>query len=187
MSGIAGRSGRHPLPSNERKYEIGHLYAINKEILRRLAIGQKPKDIASALGIARQTVSNTANSELGRAHMSVLQVARDANSVDISRAILETTPESLAILQEIQSNEDTPRALKASVAFGILDRAGYGKTKKTVVDIHGDGGALVTEKMVEEMKVRAIKEGKMIRPPSMDDLDVEDAVIVTPSQEAANG
>jgi len=170
--------GRHPLPPNERKFELGHLYAVHKEILRRLVLGQKPKDIAEALGVTRTVVTYTQNSELGRQHMRTLEAARDAQTADVSRAILETAPESLSILQDLQRDEDTPRALRARVAFGILDRGGYGPTKKSIIDDKRSGtGGIFSQKDIEALKQRALEQGKIVSV-SNAQVDAVDAEVV---------
>jgi len=120
------------LPTNNRKYQLKDMWERHHEINRRLLLGQKSKDIAKEMGITEATVSYTKNSHLAQKELSIMKVARDADTIDVARQIREIAPQALEVLEDIMNGDETPETLKAKVATDLLDRAGYSPPKKVI-------------------------------------------------------
>lgn len=137
-----------------RKYEPRQLNPLHHEILRRLLLGETHRDIATALTCTPATVSNVANSGLGREKLNYMSAAADMNSVEVAQKIRETAPKALAIIQQILEDDDANYALKFKAATDILDRAGHGAVKK--VDVRKSAVELSADEL-ERLKHQAMQ------------------------------
>jgi hypothetical protein len=134
------RDRRFKEPGMPRQWETKQLWDHHKEILRRLAMGQRSESIAADLGITTQTVSNTRNSALGRAKVTELQSARDAEATEIAKRIEEFAPVCLDLLEDVIQGRamrtgrgepiDMPMSSRVRVAERHLSRAGHGEIKR---------------------------------------------------------
>lgn len=140
--------------SMPRKYEPKQLNPLHHEILRRLLLGDSHKEIAEVLGCTVATVSNAANSGLGRDKLSVMTAVADMNSVEIAQQIRETAPKALAVIQEILESDTANYATKFRAAVDILDRAGHAPIKK--IDIRRSATELSLDEL-ETLKSQAIE------------------------------
>jgi hypothetical protein len=144
------------LPSNNRKYEIQSLQERHREILRMLALGQAPKDIASSLNITPQVVHYVKNSQVGKRELGLIQGARNADAIDITNQIQELAPEALDTLENLMNNEEeSPGSLRAKIAIDILDRAGHGAVKKQLNVSHQ-----LSEEDIDNIKIRSKELGR---------------------------
>ena len=144
------------LPSNNRQYEIKSLQERHREILRRLALGQGSKDIASSLSITPQVVHYVKNSQIGKRELNLIQGARTADAVEVSNQIQELAPQALETLDNIMLDEESPDALKVKIAVDLLDRAGHGAVKKNL-----NVNQQLTQKDLEDIKSRAKEVGRV--------------------------
>jgi len=128
-------SGRFVMPNEKRAYEISEIRENHLEIIRRVVLGEKNTEIAFALSMSPEQVSNIRNSEIVQAHIGILEAARDASTLDVSRQIAKVAPKALGILKATVDrtnkmvNEDPtfmPNSLQLNVAKDLLDRAGHG-------------------------------------------------------------
>jgi len=138
------------LPGNNRKYEIKTLQERHREILRRLALGQGSKDIASSLSITPQVVHYVKNSQIGKRELNLIQGARTADAVEVSNQIQELAPQALETLDAIMLDEESPDTIKVKIAIDLLDRAGHGAVKKNL-----NVNQQLTQKDLEDIKIRA--------------------------------
>jgi len=124
--------GRLPLPFGQRKYQIRKLWPLQKEISRRQLLGQKSVDIARELNISPVTVCNAANSILGSVRREELELARDADCVQVARQIRELAPLALKTVRELMENENglIQPVVRLSAAKDTLDRAGFAAPTK---------------------------------------------------------
>ena len=116
-----GRPAGNP---KDRKYEIENMWEHHHEILRRLTVGQSPGEIAHALGITTQTVSNIRNSEVGVIELAILKHGRDEETVDIGEMIRKEARESFLFLRRIRlGDEEMPATLaqKIHIAERMMD------------------------------------------------------------------
>lgn len=146
------------LPTNNRIYEIVKIQDNHREILRRLTLGQLAVDIARDLGCTTSVVSYVRNSQLGKAELTSLQNGRDQSVTDLTQQIKDTAPEAFETLLELRRDMDTPRAIRARVAFDHLDRAGHGAIKKTMEFRVG-----MTPEQLADIKQRAKENRRLTR------------------------
>ena len=97
------------------------------EIARRLLPGHANKDIAKDLGITKEMVSMVRNSPVVKDKLACMQVARDAQAVDLAAEIANLAPVALQKLKEaLEGGKVNGQQLNATaivnVANSILDR-----------------------------------------------------------------
>ena len=136
-------------PTGQRKYQIQGIWDTHHEILRRLLLGNKSKDIAEDLGVTEAVVSYTKNSHLVQRQLEVMRGARDKEVLDASIEIKRLIPKALAIYEEALENEDHPFHIRLRAAGDLLDREVPRKTR--VEGVH----ALLSREDIEEIKNRA--------------------------------
>jgi len=141
--------GRHP--TGKAKYKITHLWSIHHEILRRTFLGQKAPNIARILDITTQTVSNTLNSDLGKQILECMHERGADSVVDVQQRIQEHAPEALGVLIDTMKDKGEDSRHRTKLAQDILDRAGLGAPRKIEAKV---AHAMVTDELVEEMKIR---------------------------------
>jgi len=129
----------------------------HQEILRRRALGQSPEDIATDLGVKVGVVYSVVRSDLGQERLTQLKASRDevvANTIDY---INELVPVALERVREALHGEGRMAALKNAdvlkVAGDVLDRAGFGKVQRGVVEVnHGYKGRVGIDLIAEGAK-----------------------------------
>lgn len=135
-----------------RKYQITELWDRHHAILRLLALGMAPKQVAEYLGCTTATVGNVAHSEIGKRQASLLRSAADKLTIDVMEDIKKLAPIAVAKLEEILTDPNSDKKLVAGVAHDLLDRAGYAAPKV----IQGEfTHAHLTKADIEELKERA--------------------------------
>lgn len=142
-----------------RKYQIQKLWGIHHEILRLLLLGRTHREIADELGVTTVMVSYTANSELVKRQLEVMNGARDAQALNLAVEIKRFAPEAFELLQSIMREPSTSDKHKIAIAMDAMDRAGYAPPK--VVEgrfVH----AHFTAEEIEEMKRRAKESNQVI-------------------------
>jgi len=127
------KMGRHP--TGHRKWEIQHLWEVQHEVIRRLVIGQKPKDIARELDITPQTVSNIQNSRIARQEIERLRAERDQSAVNILDQVKSLAPKAVEVLKEVMDDPGARPSERIAAAKDVLDRSGYAPVKK-VAELH---------------------------------------------------
>jgi len=120
--------------NRRRKYEIGQLWDIHHEIIRRISLGERGSDIARDLGVTQTMVSYTKNSRIAQDKIDIMRGAMDADTVDLGIRIREIAPKALELLKEVVdgngAGKEATIGLRVGTAKDILDRAGYGAVKK---------------------------------------------------------
>jgi hypothetical protein len=159
---------RRPGPETERAYQVQKIWHSHHEIMRLMLMGWKQKDIARYLNVSEAMVSYTANSELVKRQMAIMQDARDIDAIDVADEIRKLAPICLEKLAEIMKSETTKDALVVDVAQDLLDRAGYSPVKKLAVAEYRH----LTGADIEEIKQLARENGITV-PMEEDVQDVE--------------
>lgn len=151
---------------HERKYQIKTLWGIGNEVIRRTAVGQKPLEIAEALGITTATVGYIINSELGKSAIMTLQDEMNGRVVDVGVRIRELAPDALKLIEDVikYSRNMTPEEkallggevpelkLRIATSMDLLDRAGHGAIKRVIGAIaHG----IVDRQFIDDIKERS--------------------------------
>ncbi|RQW92804.1 MAG: hypothetical protein EHM79_00310 [Geobacter sp.] len=114
---------------SSNSYDICHIWDNHQEIIRRIVLGQKNVDIARDMNCTEATVSNVRNHPIIRKRIEFLQAMANNAVVDVQKRILEVAAEAQVVLEDIMNNQASAPKLRADVAFGLLDRAGYGPVK----------------------------------------------------------
>ena len=88
-------------PDGKKKgWQIAEMWDQHHEIARRLVLGQSNVEIAEALGVDKQTVSNVKNSPVVQDKLTLLRAARDCDSIDLAKEIAEMAPMALKRVRE---------------------------------------------------------------------------------------
>jgi predicted transcriptional regulator len=104
--------GRRVDPNERKVYNIKQLWQRNHEIVNLSAMGWKDSDIAEILNITVATVSNTLNSDLGKAKLAEVRFGRDEEAKKTTERIRVLTNKALDTYDEIFSAEDETIPLK---------------------------------------------------------------------------
>jgi len=147
-------------PDGIRKgHQMAKMWDQHHEIARRLVLGQKGIDIATDLGVTKETVSAVRNSPIVKEKLAILHAARDAGTVDLAREIADLAPLALKRIKEvIETGQVHGREASAAVimkeANALLDRE-LGKAVQRV-DTRGVHAHLTGED-IERIKSRAME------------------------------
>lgn len=155
---------------NARKYQIMELWDRHHAILRMLALGATPKQIAETLGCTTATVGNVVHGELGKRQLEIMRGAADKTTVDIMEDIRRLAPIAVARLEELLVDKSTDPRLVAGISHDILDRAGHAAPKVITGQFTH---AHLTKEDIEELKERA----KSITAPNTQEEDNESEFI----------
>lgn len=153
MYGIEIKKDRRK-KEDRKTYQIKDLWNLSHEILRLSVLGFKGKQVADYLGCTPQTVSNTINSDLGRAKLKTMRGARDADTLDVMQEIKKLEPLALETYTNILKAEDEriSWSLRKSTADTIVKELGGHEAPKKHLVGHFD----IDE--IEALKAR----GKML-------------------------
>ncbi len=131
LYGFESRSpdGRRTYDRSERKtYDIKQLWQRQHEIINLALTGMKNVDIAKILGITKESVSQTLNSELGMKKLASLREKRDDEAVKVADEIKKLTVKALEIYNDIfdAPTDIVSYKLKKETADTVaLDLAGH--------------------------------------------------------------
>src|SRR4030042_532855 len=137
----------------ERKtFQVQKMWDTHREIARLSVIGMKGTEIADHLGVSSAMVNYTLNSPVVESHVEVMRVARDVDSIVLSKRILEFAPQCLDLLEDVIAGKknDASIGLRVKTAQDWADRAGLGAVKK-----HQVMSAHLSREDLEEIKQRA--------------------------------
>ena len=145
--------------NGERKtHDIKQLWQRNHEILRMTLLGMKPKEIATILGIHKQTVSNTINSELGKRKLSALRKKVDEDAIDMAAEVNRLLPKCIETHEKILDGDQNVTKMQKETADTVaMDLGGHrAPTKLQTESAH----LYMTPKDIEELKKRGIAAAK---------------------------
>ena len=148
-----------------KTFEVSEMWEVHKEITRLLLLGYKNVEIAERLGVSEVMVSYTRNSKVVEDKLEIMEGARDADTVDLSREIKIKAPIALALLEDVLKGEEgtigelASPALRVKTAENWMDRAGYAVNRgNSGVQLHAHFDA----KDITELKQRALDSGIVI-------------------------
>jgi hypothetical protein len=138
-----------------RVYEPKKLWDSHHEVLNQLSLGIPRKVVAENMGVTPQTVSNVANSELGKEKLTLMRGARDASHIDVMAEVSRMIPKALAVYEEIldaDASQGVSLNLKKHVADTLVMKiGGYEAPRK--LDVRSASLHLNPEEL-EELKER---------------------------------
>lgn len=151
MPVVARKDGRRNA-SGLRKYQICEIRNRQREIIRRVLLGQSGKEIAEDLDITPVVVSYVINSELGKEKLGTLQDEADHNAVQVRQRIAEVAPQAIKKIADIMNDANASLGLQFRAAADLADRGGYKPvTHITGSHLHG----IVTAEDLRAIKDRA--------------------------------
>lgn len=165
---ITTSADRRRVAPQQKRYQLDELYAMHHEIIRLLAIGQKPEEIAELLHITTQTVSNVRNTTLARAKMQVLQQCRDREFAVATKRVTDLMPKALNLLEVLLKQGESIAGYDPSTALKIVDKtlgfAQFTQPKTNGVNLHlhqhGSGGVTAEDlAAVKKSTAAAVEEG----------------------------
>lgn len=153
--GFENDGRRNPLPATRKVHEPKALNALHLRILQLKACGAKHVDIAAICGCTPQTVTNVANSDLGKRKLRMLTSQADLEAIDVRTELEAEAKKSTRVLSQAIDGELelAPKDL-VSTAFGILDRAGYSAKS---VHLHAHQHQHLTPDEISEIKREAAR------------------------------
>jgi hypothetical protein len=100
---------------------------------RMVAAGARPGEIAESFGYSAGQISVISGSPLFKAEVARIESQAEAESVSIRQDLQLMSVRAIEVLDEaletpVEGWQD--RAKKIDAAFGVLDRAGYGKKEQ---------------------------------------------------------
>lgn len=117
----SSRKDRRRKDGPRKGWQIAEMWDQHHEIARRLVLGESNIDIAKALGVSKEMVSNVKNSPVVQDKLALLRAARDCECVDLAKEISELAPIALKRMREAL---ETGTVLGKEVnAAGILKEA----------------------------------------------------------------
>lgn len=161
-----------PNERNEENYSIQKMNARHREMVRRILLGQTNVQIANALDVTPQNVSNVKNSPIVKAKIEHMQNILDAETLDVSTRIQEMSKDAIEVYYELMHGAEKEET-RRMIAKDVLDKAGF-KAADKHVHAHLQGEQI--DKMVE----RAKAEGSVVAEPED---NIQDAEIVTEEEE----
>lgn len=114
--------------SQRKTYDIKALWQRQHEIINLALTGMKNVDIAKILGITKESVSQTLNSELGMKKLSSLREKRDEEAIKIVKEVNELTTKAISIYNDIfdaPTDQVTYKLKKETADTVLLDLAGH--------------------------------------------------------------
>ena len=115
-------------------YQLKKLRAVHHQIIQRVVLGQKDKDIAKDLNLDLSTVQYTKRSKLA----------------DVGQRIKDVAPRALKVITAVMESDAASDNARLSAAFDIMDRAGFAAPKDVRV-MH----AHITSDDIADIKKRA--------------------------------
>ena len=139
-----------------KTWKVTDIQAVHHNIIRELFKGKSNRLIALELGVSEVFVSNVKNSPAVQDRLRVLEIAADAEAVDVRKELIRRAPAALETLRELMEEKTTAGPLKARIAFDHLDRAGFGAIKQVETkNLHAH--KFIDEDDIKMLKQRAIK------------------------------
>lgn len=151
---------------SRKTYNVKQLWQRTHEILKLALLGMNTNQIATVLGLHKQTVSNTLNSDLGMQKLSEMRLARDKGTIDVAQEVAKLLPEALKVYKEIMANKEASPSLKKDVADTLLmDIGGHRAPTKIEGKV---AHAHLTSLEIEEIKRRGLEaarsQGQLVEP-----------------------
>jgi len=136
----------------------------HKEVMRRLLVGETPKEIAEELGLAVATINGWLRDPLFASTLSELEYNTKTSMlsadgrVEALQIITESMKDAAILARETMGDTTVDRGLRMKSAWDILDRGGLKPTDKKLV-----GHINLSDLIIEARKQREVKkEGERV-------------------------
>lgn len=116
------------VPSNDLTPTIKTLWPHHRSMCRAMvAGGLTPGQLATAYGFTPGQITRIINSPMFRLELERLEGEAEELAIDVRADLKRIAVRAVEILDEQMNQVGTTEQTKQKAAFGILDRAGYGK------------------------------------------------------------
>jgi phage-related minor tail protein len=116
------------------------LAPIHREIMRRILAGERQCDIAADLKMREQSVSRIVNDPHFQAEIEKVEASVVVTMGGVREKIDDMADDAADYLKDALKDKNTPKSLKAKIAFFVLEAAGYGKkAEKREADVVDNG------------------------------------------------
>lgn len=151
---VRERDKRRVEQSDRKTYNIQQLWQRTHEIIAMTLLGMKEVEVAKALNIHPQTVSNTVNSDLGRKKLSEMRRERDKDFTKVAEEVTKLFPLAMRTYERILEGEEKSKLQKETADTILMDIGGYrAPTKVQGEHVH----AYLDKDAIEEFKKRGIE------------------------------
>lgn len=149
--------------TGNNNYEILEVTDHQKEIVRRLAVGQDTDTIARELNLTPQTISNVRNHPIIVEMIAALHDSRNSQAKDITEQIAEVAPDAIALLKSVIRNDilsdNGTMATDPEIGDQIRASLGLLKTITPRLNMHSHQHIITSDK-INEIKQRALEGAK---------------------------
>lgn len=125
----------------------------HRAMARMVVAGARPGEIAEAYGYTPSQVTLIMGSPLFQAEVARLEAAAEELAVDVNADLKQMAVRAAEVLDrelEAEPQNRQERALQVQTAFGVLDRAGFGK-KDNPIHLHKHEHLEVGKLSLEEL------------------------------------
>lgn len=154
-------------------WEVSDVWDVHHQIIRRVFLGQKNKEIARALNITPEQVSSVRNSPIVQDQLKELHAQADKNAVDVKARIKGLAEKAITVMEGLLDNEATSDSVKYNAAKDILDRSGNQAPPQQTNVLHAHLTGDDLERLKAQAKQAAIANGVVAS-------DENDVIDVTP-------
>lgn len=119
---------RHRAPSTNTR-AIRALNARHREIMRRIALGERNKDIAEDLGMSQVSISIIVNSPLFKQELAKWMSSLDAQAYDAMGELRKIIPDAVVAVRETIEQKELP-VLRHRASMDLLNRTGISTPKE---------------------------------------------------------
>lgn len=155
IGNAAGYEGNSLAQSN-RHFEPTKLSPLHEEILRRLSLGFRNKDVAIQMNVTPATIINVKYSKLGREKLRILSYARDQQTKILFDRVADIGPIAADVAEEILLDSEASANVRSRLAVDVLAMNGVSTSGKK------DSSATLTPQQLDELKQNAIAAGVVV-------------------------
>jgi hypothetical protein len=109
-------------PDKPAQY-ITKIVAKHREMLRRVALGEQPQEIADSMGLTKRRVNAIINSPLFKLNLEEFQAKLDADAYDVMSELRAIQPDAVDAIKDSITQLDLPN-LRFQAARDLLNRTG---------------------------------------------------------------
>ena len=145
--------GRHERGLSQH---ITQLRPWHRNMARQVVAGARPGELAEMYGYTPAMITRIINSPLFKAEVARMEQRNEDIAVDVNADLKNMAPRAAEVLDLELGDDDVAklslqeRHLRVKTAFGVLDRAGYGR-KDQPVHLHKHEHLHVKEMSDEEL------------------------------------
>lgn len=104
----------------KKNFNINMLWQRSHEILGLALSGMSQEDISTYLGVSKDCVCKTMNSELGQEKLASMREERDGGYIDVSKRVAQLSEKAIKMYDEIFDSDTISYNLKKATADTVL-------------------------------------------------------------------